>query len=67
MCFQVQVWAGGVAAIADQADDLPGDDIVADFDRWAAQHVAVPRDGPVEVQDLGIPTFSAPDLAACDP
>ncbi len=56
----VQVRSGGVAAAADDADDLPGDDGLAFGDGWVGEHVAIPRDDAAVVGYVHVPAFSAP-------
>jgi len=62
MRLQVQVWPGRVSAAADQADDLADSDGLSFVDRRPGDHVAVAGYRAVEVLDLDVPAFSAPDL-----
>ncbi|SRR6266511_2067595 len=58
--FVVQVRAGGVAAGADQSDDLADDDLPALFDEGSLAHVAVAGDDAAGVGDVDVPS------TACD-
>ena len=62
MRFQVQVWTGRMSAAADQADDLADSDGLSFVDHGPGDHVAVAGYGAVDVLDLDVPVFSAPDL-----
>src|SRR3954452_16922230 len=49
--LEVQVWAGGVTAVADGGDLLAGDDVVTDIDQPGVD-VPVPGDSAVVVVDV---------------